>query len=134
MTQSETDAQLLDAVRFLANIVVEVLRFLMAHPTHLTVAVCFIAACRTTVAVMAYTRTMVIEMKTLDEQREAREIDANRDVDIERARAHARLSEARIRVADSTIDLRSEDEAEAEEEAVLEAKHAVRARGSRRGR
>lgn len=111
------------------NIIIELLRFLMAHPTHLTVVVCVAIMSRAMVSIMAHTRAIAVETKSIEEQREVREIEADRDVKIANARALERHAVAKLRVATTMTkadhaaeQAAAEREAEAEEEVVRAAK------------
>ncbi len=105
----------------------------MAHPTHLTIVVCFGFCCRALVAIMAQARKTAVEMKTLEEQREVREIEADRDVQVERTRAYSRATQARFRVASqpNTTTQQMDSEEEAEQEAAYIEKRTVSGRRRR---
>lgn len=56
----------------IANTILEILHFIMAHPTHLTVIVYVAIVARAMNSTMAHTRAIAIETKSLEEQRDMR--------------------------------------------------------------
>lgn len=90
-----------EGCRALGRLFIEVVHFLMAHPTHLTLVLCVVFVSSALVKIMAHARMTAVELKTIEERREAQEIEADRDVQVEASRARTRVAAAQLRIADA---------------------------------